>query len=774
MTETEVQPTRTAVDLNGDWERWVHGKVMDVVTVPSSLRPSGLYRLRRNFLLPKLLNGSRAILHFDAINYHGRVFVNGKELGTTIPYVPFEFEFTAVATEGRNTVEVQIADALPEPDGTGKDEIEFTAPGGWEPYGGIIRDVYVDVRPAAFVENVRFGYQLSSDLENANCTSQIFISSANAQSADCELSLWWRGTQVASGTATAQLKAGVTEAEVKFDVKSLVLWSPEEPNLYHLKARVKTPAGEDIWACRTGFREIKTQGRLFLLNGKRIVMNGVCRHDTWKDQGFTLSRRQQEQDMRMIKAMGANYVRLVHYPHDRRIVDLADELGLIISEEPGFWNMDFDKMPSTQVDLGCAILEKTIRRDWNSPAICVWELGNECNFPVSYLKRGRAICDKLDPIRRLVSVAHIYGKYPEVKAKYDEAGLDFYDWHAYEYDEEKFPKLVEAFGPEKPLAFTEWGWEDAGRKAVFYERDFDGLLDLVEQGKISGHMFWSWNDVPEFTREIWATIDGILISGVVTESRELREPIYSRLAALFNGRREVPRAPQPKATVLPLRSVPFSPGASFQSVDLQSLVSSESGEKAWKLLEGDLEKFWAGSVADDQWKRTGSKFQLWPSQELRIAGAPFRTPQIENRARPVLLTAETPEVTIPLNGNCSKVHVLGQVTLPVGFPLQGKRGDVVAVYTLQYAGGKSQTLPVRNGFEVAQANRIHSATRIDPIAAEAQPAVEFIKDVVREQYQLLLWSIPTQAGKLVSMRCKLNEGQPPLAIFAVTSEQGAS
>ena len=140
----------------------------------------------------------------------------------------------------------------------------------------------------------------------------------------------------------------------------------------------------------------------------------------------------------------------------------------------------------------------------------------------------------------------------------------------------------------------------------------------------------------------------------------------------------------------------------------------------------------------------------------------------------MLLTEDSPEITIPINQACTKLHILGQVTLPVGYPLKGSRGEVVAVYTLQYASGKTQDLPVRNGFEVAQSNRIHSATRIDPIAAAAQPAVEYIKDVVREQYQLLLWSIPTQRDKLVSMRCKLNSQQAPLAIFAVTSEQGAS
>src|SRR5262249_6685246 len=153
-----------------------------------------------------------------------------------------------------------------------------------------------------------------------------------------------------------QLQPGLSEIEIKFEAKSLELWSPEDPNLYELRAHVKTVNGVDRWRCRTGFREIKAQGRIFLLNGQRLVMNGICRHDTWKDQGFTLSRRQQEQDMRMIKAMGCNFVRLVHYPHDRRIVELAEELGLLISEEPGFWNMDFDKMPQAQVDLGCRIL----------------------------------------------------------------------------------------------------------------------------------------------------------------------------------------------------------------------------------------------------------------------------------------------------------------------------------------------------------------------------------------------------------------------------------
>jgi hypothetical protein len=95
----------------------------------------------------------------------------------------------------------------------------------------------------------------------------------------------------------------------------------------------------------------------------------------------------------------------------------------------------------------------------------------------------------------------------------------------------------------------------------------------------------------------------------------------------------------------------------------------------------------------------------------------------------------------------------------------------VAIYTLQYASGNTQTIPVRNGIEVAQSNCIYQATRIDPIATAAQPAVEYVKDIAREQYQILLWSVPSESARLVSLHCTLTGQQPALAIFAITCEQ---
>ncbi len=766
-----LNPFRTVVDLNGEWERYINGKLYDVILVPSSLRPSGTYRLKRTFLLPRLSNGQRAFARFEAITYYGKVFVNGHELGSMIPYLPHEFDCTQQAVEGRNTIEVEMADAHAEPDGAGSDAIRFGNCGGWECYGGIIRPVEIELRSASFIDTLRLSYQLAGDYQSVACKAQISVASTDAQSGTCVLTLLSGNSEVAQATQDIQLKAGSTEIELSLDLKAPSLWSPEEPNLYTLRAELKTRSAQDRWSCRTGFREFKTQGRNFLLNGQRVVLNGVCRHDMWQNQGFTLSPSQQEKDMRMIKTMGANYVRLVHYPHDRRIVDLAEELGLLVSEEPGFWNMDFAKLPPSEVDLGCSILEGVIRRDWNSPAVVIWLLGNECAFPLSYLKRGRAICDQLDPIHRLVSVADLYGKFPAVKKVYDDAGLDFYDWHKYEFSSEKFITLPESFGPDKPLTLTEWGWEDAGDGDIFYEGDFDGLLSQVEAGKIAGHAFWSWNDVHQFNRIDWPTHNGILLSGVVTESREIREPIYSRLAGLFAGRQENCGAPAPgRLTLTPLQSVPFSPGSTLQMVDLQPLVDSPAGQQAWQALEDSLEKFWAKSVADDQWKRTGSHFTLWQTPEMKIGGVSFRSPLVADHVRPLLLTAGAAEITIPIDQPCTRLHILGQVSLPLGYPLSGGEGETVAVYTLQYANGKTQTLPVRNGIEVAQSNRIYQATRIDPIATAAQPAAEYIKDIVRERYQLLLWSVPIENHKLLNLRCKLNGQHSPLAIFAITAE----
>jgi hypothetical protein len=475
--------------------------------------------------------------------------------------------------------------------------------------------------------------------------------------------------------------------------------------------------------------------------------------------------------MRMIKALGANFIRQVHYPHHRYMVELADELGLLVSEEPGYWGMDFNHMPRSMVELGYRILEKTVRRDWNSPSVFAWLLSNECQLTVEVLRQGKEICTKLDPIGRLVSAAN---SMPKEKAKpiFEQAGMDFFDQHPYTFDVDNFTREAGFDGPSRPLTFTEWGGKAIGQSQMVMQSSVDRLLDLVDSHKLAGHVFWSWQDMRQYSRIDLEMRDGILESGVVTEGREPREVPYLELSRLFTERRHEAEPVATQALVLPLKLAPATPGASFHAVDLQALVESAEGVRAWAGLEAALASFWPRvPMAEDQWKRTGEKFQLWQGSDLTIAGIPFRVPVVSGYARPVLLTQEVPEVTIAVGQECARLHILGQVTFPVGYPVVGKRGERVATYRVRYSNGGERDVPVRNGIEVAQSNRILVATRIDAVATGAQRALEYVKDVVREQYQVLLWSLPVERGRVESVRCKLEAGQPALGVFAITAEK---
>jgi hypothetical protein len=242
--------------------------------------------------------------------------------------------------------------------------------------------------------------------------------------------------------------------------------------------------------------------------------------------------------------------------------------------------------------------------------------------------------------------------------------------------------------------------------------------------------------------------------------------------------------------VVPLKWSPWTRQSKFSAVDLQALVERPEGVRAWADFEDRMAKFWVGTLpqqeltvgtlplklsnvtlADDQWKRTGRKFLLWQGSEVAIAGVTFRVPVVNGYARPVMLTAAVPEVEIPVGAEGVRMHVLGNVTIPSGFPAVGRDGENVAVYTLRYASSKSREVSLRNGYEVAQSNLIDVATRIDPEATEAQRALLFTKDIAREQYQVLLYSLPLEGGELASLHCKLSpQVSSALAIFAIAVE----
>jgi hypothetical protein len=759
---------RERISLNGEWELQIEGKLWDVIHVPASLHPTGLYTLKRQFDLPRLTNNARAFVRFDAITYCGKLSVNGSQLGVLGPYVPYEFEFTGAARERENEVEIQIADLIPFPDGTGKEEIALGVTPGWEAYGGIIRDVWAEIRPASYIQNVRLAYKLARDFQAVALQPQVIVMADAGVTGQVEVALLKEGVELGRAAKSVQLRSGTNHVELALELNAPALWSPVEPNLYELRASLKTAHANDSWSCRTGFRDIHVEGREFRLNGQRLVLNGVCRHDMWKDQGFTLTRAQQEQDMRLIKALGCNFVRLVHYPHDRRIIELADELGLLVSEEPGYWNMDFRTMPRAQIELGYRILEATIRRDWNSPSVMAWLLSNECHLTEAVLAEGKQRCNQLDPLKRLVSAANSMSA-AESKPLFVGADMDFFDQHPYTYDVQDFDQEAQFDGPGKPLTFTEWGGKAIGQSPLVMRNEVDRLIKLVDSGELSGHMFWSWQDMRQYSRIDSEMRDAVLESGVVTEAREPREIVWMELARLFQRKYHVDEQSDTAPELIPLQWSPWRRKSQFDVVNLQSLVESAAGERAWSSLKDRLAKYWQ-QLARDQWKKSGEDLLLWTESKIQIGGVGFQMPVANRHVRPVVLTPESPEAVIPLNRRCHQLHILGHVSLATGFPTAGKDGEQVAAYVLEYSNGRTREIVLRNGYEVAQANLIQDATRINPVATEAQRALIFVKDTAREHYQVLLYSMRLEDSPVAQIRFRLSGEQSPLALFAITSE----
>ena len=515
MQSTQSSTSRRRFDLGGQWTRFVNGEPWDAVTVPSSLRPSGSYVLKRSIWLPALGVNERAFLCFEGLTYYGKAAINSSDAGEIGAYTPHEIEISRIIHNGENTVEVTIFDLVPGPKGEGKDDLAIGINPGWEAYGGIIREARIEFRPQSFIANVRFAYELSPDFSRASCKLGIDISSSRATAAELTVLMFHGSTQVVRASGRATLSGGSSSATVEFAVDNPLLWSTDAPHLYRLATTLHTDRASDTFACRTGFRQFAIRGRQFVWNGKPLLLNGFCRHDMWLDQGFTLSTQQMRDDMRAIKKMGANFVRLVHYPHHRYIIELAEELGLLVTEEPGYWQVEFPAMPRSEVEAGLRILEGAIRRDWNSPAVFGWFLGNESRLTVEYLREGKALCNRLDPLGRPVSFANSTGK-EKAKQQFEDSGLDFFSQHLYDFDEHKFETTADYYGAGKPLVIDEWGWEDAGHGEVFWDRNFDRLLDAMQEGKIAGHSFWSWNDVRQYARIDWPTHEGVLFSGVVT------------------------------------------------------------------------------------------------------------------------------------------------------------------------------------------------------------------------------------------------------------------
>ncbi|MFJ8007258.1 glycoside hydrolase family 2 TIM barrel-domain containing protein [Streptomyces fagopyri] len=166
-------------------------------------------------------------------------------------------------------------------------------------------------------------------------------------------------------------------------------WTAETPALHPLTVRLHRADGSvaDTSHHRVGFREVEIRGRDLLLNGERVYIRGVNRHDFHPLTGRTVSYEDMRADLVTLKRFGFNAIRTAHYPNDPSLLDLADELGFYVVDEANIEAHDHaHEIADDPRYLGAFVdrVSRMVLRDKNHPCVIVWSLGNESDYGANH------------------------------------------------------------------------------------------------------------------------------------------------------------------------------------------------------------------------------------------------------------------------------------------------------------------------------------------------------------------------------------------------------
>jgi len=342
---------------------------------------------RKKFDVNKTAPDHRLFIYFGAANYEADVYLNGKKLGTHIGgFTPFAYEITGLAKEKGNSLVVRVnnsrhVEAVP------------TTNTDWWNYGGLTRDMLLVETPATFISNFRTRLkpgatntiEASVQLDGAEKTQAVKVS--------------FPALKIA-----AEMTADTNgRARLEMTAPGLALWSPESPALND----VVISSGADELKDRVGFRSITTSGTDVLLNGRKVFLRGICIHEEEPLAGRRAwSAADAKELLGWAKALGCNFVRLAHYPHNEHMARLADEMGIMVWEEiPVYWTIAWTN--AATLANAKKQLANVIARDQNRASVVVWSVANETPVGAARTKFLKSLVDEARELdgTRLVSAA---------------------------------------------------------------------------------------------------------------------------------------------------------------------------------------------------------------------------------------------------------------------------------------------------------------------------------------------------------------------------------
>ncbi|WPU96327.1 glycoside hydrolase family 2 TIM barrel-domain containing protein [Mucilaginibacter sabulilitoris] len=360
--------------------------------------PVGSYR--RDFDLPANWNGRRIFMTFDGVDAGFFIWVNGKKVGYSVnSRNAAEFDITKYVQPGKNMVAVEVYRFTT---GTYLEDQDM-----WR-LSGIFRNVTLWSAPQEHIRDYFVKTNLDKQYKNAvvEVSAQVKNYSSSPMAAKQLVATLYNGSTVVKGATgnVPALKPG-EEVTVKlnFPVNNPQKWTAETPKLYTTVLSLKNggTTSETI-SSRTGFRTIEIKGRIFTINGQRVKLKGVNRHENWPEVGHAVTEDQMVRDIVLIKQANCNHVRTCHYSDDPRWYELCDQYGIYLVAEAnleshGAWD-EFNEDPRIKD----AIIDRNVanvQNFKNHPSVIIWSLGNECGSGGSNFRAALAEVKRLDPTR---------------------------------------------------------------------------------------------------------------------------------------------------------------------------------------------------------------------------------------------------------------------------------------------------------------------------------------------------------------------------------------
>ncbi len=449
--------------------------------------PTGCYR--KTFWLDPSWREREVFLLFESVDAAFYLWVNGEEVGYSQgSRLPAEFDITPYLHEGENLLAVKV---LRYCDGTYLEDQDM-----WR-LSGIQRDVVLYSKPRVGIRDFTVRTLLDDDYRNATLSVEVAIPRVPEMAAyQVEARLFDRqgslllATPLRSGVADRTPYGAETKtawAKLSTRVSEPDLWTAETPHLYTLVITLLDADGQpvDHESCRVGFRRIEIKDGLLCLNGRRLVIRGVNRHEHHHARGRALTEADMLQDIILMKQLNFNTVRTSHYPDDPRWYDLCDELGLYVIDEANIETHGVYDELSQSPAWYQAYLDRLIRmvvRDKNHPSVLLWSLGNESGVGPHHAAMAAWARD-YDPTR----LAHYESGRP---------GPEVSDVYSVMYpDLEEMRQLLadHTGGPQeerRPIVMCEYAYAKGNSTGNFFK-----FWEMVAAyPRFQGGCIWDWHD----------------------------------------------------------------------------------------------------------------------------------------------------------------------------------------------------------------------------------------------------------------------------------------